>query len=421
MSSRLISAGLLCLQCGINASLGKRSARRCRHATDGLSRSFVSTYSSIDYAYGAELSYRYFFYEIIAFEGVDKALEKYMSLMLCEKFRQSGYPSKDWSQCQKEAYLQELNREMSFGELLGEEKLTTENVAESKYLADIGKGNMNKFIGMFSYNKKKNSSFISYVNSHSELAKRVKSKRIVHLEDFGQAIQVTEKSTRSPVNRKGNVMVSSSFFSRFELWNYIAISLQIGVLVHAYARVHIHRQIMKIVANGGRIYRQNCDSLIFSLPADKRPEDIGIQVSKLPGAFKHEIRNITSLAQISMNMCSILHNDDDGVEVATMKCGGVNLNANVSAFLSHNAFVEAVEAAARGDREAAAAAEIKVPNVRSSKRKLRPMKTRTEITIRMKSALVRRQLDPKPELGFRTLPWGFLENSQHKHTNPYKQ
>ena len=67
-------------------------------------------------------------------------------------------------------------------------------------------------------------------------------------------------------------------------------------MVTSLARRHVHSECMKILARKGELYRINCDSVLFTLPEEQQ---LQMKISStLPGAFKHEMTDIKSVAQV---------------------------------------------------------------------------------------------------------------------------
>ena len=119
--------------------------RRCTHGD--TNRSWISTYSSVDYAYAASLNYAFFFHEIAIFSGHERLLEAFVSAMLLESLQHSEYPKEVVSAAEKEMYLRNLNEEMRFPSVLGGEKLSVENMQPDRHLRRVWKGRLNSFLG----------------------------------------------------------------------------------------------------------------------------------------------------------------------------------------------------------------------------------------------------------------------------------
>lgn len=177
----------------------------------------------------------------------------------------------------------------------------------------------------------------------------------------------------------------------------------------------MHETAMKIISEGGEIYRINCDAITFTYPAQK---NLNFNISKnVPGHFKHEYSFIFSLAQLGINTLSILSKDENGEDKCTMKVGGIQQCPELTAKLSHQSFVKLIESTIVKQMHSA---RLTVENIRKRKLNdsLHSIKVRSEFDVQMTSALQRRQL-LEPVIPFRTYPFGFVRNGSHKHKNPF--
>lgn len=174
---------------------------------------------------------------------------------------------------------------------------------------------------------------------------------------------------------------------------------------------------MKLIAQGARIYRINCDALTYSLPSGQQSS---LDVSASAGSsFKHEYQDIKSLAQLGMNTMSVLHINVAGEKEASLKAGGIIQREEITAQLTHEAMVAMVESSIANHVAGKEQVDLKVPNIRSRKNGLQPQKVRSECSIAMKSVFLRRQL-VDPSFPYVTLPFGFKDTGDYtKHVNPF--
>ena len=138
--------GTLCYRCAVQRSTGK-ILKQCRHGPK--SRSWISTYSTVDIAHPAKLNYQFEYFEIALFEEAERLLERFVTLLVFEKLRHCEYPQKDMSDEEKEEYLGSLNAAMRFGDILGGKELTIQNVQPNAQLKLMAKKALNSFLGFF--------------------------------------------------------------------------------------------------------------------------------------------------------------------------------------------------------------------------------------------------------------------------------
>lgn len=200
--------GTLCLRCAINASKkGTGGYTKCRH--NEQSRSFTSTYSSIEIAYAAGLGYTFHFFELAIFERSEKLLKLFTLALIYEQMLVSPYPVQCESVAKKQLHLDCINNSLKFEEHLGK-KLTLSNVKPNAGLNKLRKLILNSFIGYFNLDLHEATN-TSFVSNYTELAKKINAGNVKDIESFGDIIQITTEANKHNMGRsqlKTNVMVS---------------------------------------------------------------------------------------------------------------------------------------------------------------------------------------------------------------------
>jgi hypothetical protein len=153
---------------------------------------------------------------------------------------------------------------------------------------------------------------VSFVREYSHLIKLQKEGNIIDLNIVGENyIQVAEeKEEAAKINRKSNVVI--------------------GVMITSISRVLIHKEIMRIDALGGKVYRVSCDALYFSLPKE---ETFLFEISECFGDWKHIYPGeILGIIQLGLNNFSVLYRTERGEIKSEHKASGLML----SHFLTEN-------------------------------------------------------------------------------------
>jgi hypothetical protein len=109
--------------------------------------SLPTNFLSVDLVHAKKLNYSIVFYELCVFEKAGQILQRYLAMLSFEKIRRSDFPPDCITEAEKQEFLDRVNSEMRFEELLAGEKLTLDNMQPNKNLKEVAKRSQNAFIG----------------------------------------------------------------------------------------------------------------------------------------------------------------------------------------------------------------------------------------------------------------------------------
>ncbi|MBM3939058.1 MAG: hypothetical protein FJ333_10475 [Sphingomonadales bacterium] len=252
------SVNTLCRQCAENCPRSKI----CKHSRDQRSLTAVYMLSEIEYSLslGYELIH---LFEIHAYSEFQPILQPFVTHLNFHKTKNSDLFSKSMSEIQKNAYCEELSKEMN---LEVPNVLSLSNVKNNKAKRNFYKLAANSFFGKFS--QRMGSESISFVCSQAELEEKVKKDCV------NDIFCVSD-----------NLCMVTSSKNVLQLPPSLKYNVYIGSQITAYARQRIHEHVMTLAKLPScTIYHVNCDSLYFSVPLNT---SIPFTINHSVGNFKH--------------------------------------------------------------------------------------------------------------------------------------
>jgi hypothetical protein len=310
-----LTVGTLCRSCAANAKR-KDELTLCQH-TD-MERSFVSTVSSCEMAYGTQLGYRFEMFEIMYYASASYYLRPFLTLLAFEKLRHSEFPQQVDTQEKKTLYCQRLNKKMRFSDIIGME-LSPATLHPNAQKRTFFKNCLNVFLGTFGANSEK-STTTEFLEYYGQLVDHMKADRIVNIIPMSEKIlQVTLKSKEQTASRTSNV--------------------SIAVTITSMARVVMHKRMCIITQLNGVLLRIATDALFFTLKSDTR---IPFEIGEAFGDFKHQFTDIHAVIQVGVKNLSILFMDEQKQLRENIICSGVALSEVNESILSHSKYQDVV-------------------------------------------------------------------------------
>ena len=372
-----ITVGTLCRTC---SEKPRRSEGRtfCQHSK--MERSFVGTYTSQELAYGMSLGYHYDLFEMAVYPESGFFLAKFLTLLGYYKLRYCEWPN-DLAESERADYCQDLSKRMRFKEILGLE-LTPDTVSPNQKMREVYKTFLNHFLGTFGTNQDKFLE-VQFLDSYQQLLAHLKNDRIVDLEPMTDSIlRVTLSTQHGKPSRSSNVSVSCA--------------------VTSIARIIVHQHLQKLVSLNATILRVSCDSIYFVM---KDTEPIPFELSEAFGCFKKVYCHVEGVAQVGVQLVSVLFRDKHGSLKEKVVASGATMSAENSSVLSHQQFEDTAEKLIHSS--AFNFSTLKVTSLRNSCK--RHKQSRVEIKQRAlfsRNLFSRRQLiNCKPY--YMTLPYGY--------------
>jgi hypothetical protein len=219
-------------------------------------------------------------------------------------------------------YCAKINLKMNFKQYIGKE-LDPSQMSPNPEMRQFYKNALVKCIGFFSLNQEKQRE-VDYISDYEELIMHKRSGRLLDVNPIGEEhVQIvlgpdTGPDFKRKPSRKSNVVI--------------------GALITSIARVVIHKNIMKISAIGGTIFKVCCDSLYFTLP---KATPFPFEMSECFGDWKHIFSGeIVGLIQLGVNSLSVLYESTRGLQCES-KASGLSLSIFLTGrFLNHKLFSE---------------------------------------------------------------------------------
>lgn len=279
----------------------------CNHSK--LERSFVGTYTSQELAYGKSLGYEYDFFELAVYPKSGFFLAKFLTLLGFYKLRHCDLPANDQA-----TYCKDLNARMRFKEILGFE-LEPEMISPNPRMREVYKTFLNHFLGTFGVNEEKMVD-VQFLENYEQLLVHMKNDRIIDLEPMTEAIlRVTLAKKHIGNSRTSNVSISCA--------------------VTSIARVIVHRHLQTLLQMKATIFRVSCDSITF---VTDESQVLPFTLSEAFGCFKKVYPSVEGVAQVGVQLVSILYRSDTGELKEKIVASGATMSEQNSSVLSHRSF-----------------------------------------------------------------------------------
>jgi hypothetical protein len=309
-----VTVGTLCRTCSEAAP----EQTECTHSN--FERSFVSTVTSQEMAYGLTLGYLFDYFEMMVYAETSFFLRPFISLLAFEKLRHCEIPEAVDTEDKKADYCHDLNNRMNFNQYINKQ-LTPSMLQPNKQHRDFFKLAMNSLIGSFGANYSSYTT-VEFLEYYGQLQKCIESKRLVDLRPLTDRIlQVTMANKETYPSRTANVSISCSITS--------------------WARIIMHKHIQHVASLGATVMRVSCDAIYFLLD---REVALPFTMSEAFGCFKPQFDNVQGIAQLGVKNLSVLYFDaSSGCLREHLICSGAKLTEHNTIVLNHQTYKEQVE------------------------------------------------------------------------------
>jgi hypothetical protein len=235
----------------------------CRH-TDS-ERAFTASYFITEVSKALSLGYKLLYiHECHYYSDTQYLFKDFVKMLYFQKLRHSDLFKNCTSFESKKTYLTYLNNKMNFSEPY---ELKISNIDVNPRKQFFFKQMANSFFGKFL--QKTNKTQTVFVANQAQLEELfVEEKNVKSIYSYGNfcQVEIEQNLKKLPPNRTGNCYI--------------------GGQITAFAREIIYNHLLKIENAGGTLYYVDCDSIIFTLPVNKK---FPVSMSHAIGDFKFEL------------------------------------------------------------------------------------------------------------------------------------
>lgn len=251
----------------------QKNKKKCKHNDKSRAITSVLCWNEINYL--VAMSYKIVtVYETYVYSKQAPIFEKFVKLLSVQKLKHS-MPSK--SQSYKD-YCQEINDTMKLDLNI---KLEPVDIEPNDTIRSYYKEYLNGFLGKLSQQTNKTKAL--FVRSQSQLTNVFYSSHIDDIFPLDKAcvLFVRNSTKTASMNRQANSI----------LYSYIL----------AYARIYMHKNMMKLKKEMATIYSINNDAIYFTMPKTKM---VPLRFSQSFGSFKYEFEGCTIIEFLSFGQKS---------------------------------------------------------------------------------------------------------------------